>query len=200
MGHTWNFRHCACVRACMHACVRAHTQTKFCVLNLSQGFGRINLKPFQINYIWVEVVHLLFLIGVCPSVCLWEASELRSGQHLTIPSDFFPMFCPELLRRFWSDQSETLQIEYIWVEVVHLPLGAMSVRPFVCEKCRNLGPHSILLIRVLLAQVTKSPRAIAIGRCLSFVRSFVRWLTFHINCIFSYSFHRIALKFYRRVL
>ena len=32
------------------------------------------------------------------------------------------------------------------------PLGAMSVRPFVCERCRNLGPHSILLIRVFFFQ------------------------------------------------
>ena len=91
-------------------------------------------------------MHLLFLIGVCPSVCLWEASELRSGQHLTIPSDFFPMFCPELLRRFWSDQSETYT-DWIYMGwSCTPPLGAMSVRPFVCERCRNLGPHSILLI------------------------------------------------------
>ena len=82
------------------------------------------------------------------SVCLWEASELRSPQHLTYPSDFFQCFVLNSDEGFGRINLKPMQIEYIWVEVVHLPLGAMSVRPFFCERCRNLGPHSILLVRV----------------------------------------------------
>ena len=76
-------------------------------------------------------MHLLFLIGVCPSVCLWEASELRSPQHLKIPSDFFPMFCPELLRRFWSDQSETYT-DWIYMGWSYTPPLGGDVGPSVC--------------------------------------------------------------------
>ena len=76
-------------------------------------------------------MHLLLLIGVCPSVCLWEASELRSPQHLTIPSDFFPMFCPELLRRFWSDQSETYT-DWIYMGWSCTPPLGGDVGPSVC--------------------------------------------------------------------
>ena len=37
---------------------------------------------------------------VGPSVCLWEVSELRSPQHFTNPSVFFPMLSPELVLGF----------------------------------------------------------------------------------------------------
>ena len=86
------------------------------------------------------------------SVCLWEASELRSPQHLTNPSNFFQCSVLNSDEGFGRINLKPIQIEYIWVEVVHLPLEAMSVRPFVCERCRNLGSHSILLIRVFFFQ------------------------------------------------
>ena len=77
------------------------------------------------------------------------------------------VLCVELVLGFWSDQCSILNsseglgriklkhihIEYIWVEVVHLPLGAMSARSFVCERCWILGPHSILLIQVIFSNV-----------------------------------------------
>ena len=71
------------VRACVHYALC----TNLCGLNLSLGFSAINLKPFQINYIWVEVVHLLFLIDVCPSVCPSERTEHSLPHRVT--SDFF---------------------------------------------------------------------------------------------------------------
>ena len=173
------------------------------ILNLSWSFGRINLKPIQIEYIWVGVVHLslgaashrsvfcergrnlcvcacvhtpttdqvlcvelvlgfwsdqsetytywiymgwslhLPLRGdVDSSVWLWEVSELRSPQHFTNPSDFFQCSILNLSRGFGRINLKPIHIEYIWVGVVHLPLGAASHRPVFCERGRNLAPHS----------------------------------------------------------
>ena len=80
------------------------------------------------------------------SVCLWEMSELRSPQHFGNPSGFFQCCVLNLAKGVSGINLKPIGIEYIWFKVVQLPVGATSVRPFVCEKCRNLTPHSILII------------------------------------------------------
>ena len=47
------------------------------------------------------------------------------------------MFCHELILGFWLDPSET------YMSVIYMgwnPLGAVSHRPFFCERGRNLAP------------------------------------------------------------
>ena len=136
----------ACVRACVRACT--HTDQVLCV-ELVLGFWSDQSE----TYTYWKYMGWSFAppLGgdVDSSVCLWEASELRSPQHLTNPSDFFQCFVLNSSKGFGRINLKPIQIEYIWVEVVDLSLGAMSVRPFVCDRCRNLGPHSILLIRVI---------------------------------------------------
>ena len=46
------------------------------ILNLSWSFGRINLKPIQIGYIWVGVVHFPLAAALHRAFFLWEGSEL----------------------------------------------------------------------------------------------------------------------------
>ena len=151
-GHTWNFRHCACVHACLCACVRAHTQAKFCVLNLSPRV----LAGSTWNFFRSTIYELKLCTSYFWSACLSRPFVCERRRNLGPHSIwqfqviFFSMFCPELTPTVLVGSSlKPIQIEYIWVEVVYLPLGAMSVHPFVCERCRNLGPHNILLIRVL---------------------------------------------------
>ena len=74
----------SCVRACMRACT--HTDQVLCV-ELVLGFGSN----------WNLYILKIFGLEFCTSPwgrrrfvrLLWEASELRSPQHLTNPSDFF---------------------------------------------------------------------------------------------------------------
>ena len=80
---------------------------------------------------------------VGPSVCLWEVSELRSSQHFTNPSVFFQCSLLNLSWGFSRINLKPIQIEYIWVGVVHLPLMAASHRPFFCERGRNLDLYYI---------------------------------------------------------
>ena len=94
-----------------------------------------------IAIITLEIPNLGGDVGL--SVCLWEVSKLRSPQQFTNPSDLFPMFCPEPLLGFWSDQSETyIDSIYMGWRCVFF-LGGPH-RPFVCEWGRNLAPHNII--------------------------------------------------------
>ena len=84
------------------------------VLNFSEDFGRINLKPIQIEYIWVEVVRLsLGAMSVCPFVCE-RCRNLGPPQHFTNPSDFFQCSILNLSCGFGRINMKPLQIEYIW--------------------------------------------------------------------------------------
>ena len=111
----------------------------------------INLKPFQINYIWVEVVHLLFLIDVCPSVCPSERTEHSLPHRVT--SDFFNLVdwtCPRVLvQSTWNLFRSTvyelkLCTSYFW---------SMSIRPSVRQDGRNIAPDSILVIYMIFVNV-----------------------------------------------
>ena len=77
---------------------------------------------------------------VGPSVCLWEVSELRSPQHFTNPECFFQCSLLNLSWGFSRINLKPIQIEYIWVGVVHLSLRAASHRPFFCQRGLNLAP------------------------------------------------------------
>ena len=116
------------------------------VLNSSDGFGRINVKPIQIEYILVEVVHLpLGAMSVHPFVCE-RCRNLGPHNILLIRVFFFQCSLLNLSWGFSRINLKPLQIEYIWVGVVHLPLGAASHRPFFYERGQNLSPYSILMI------------------------------------------------------
>ena len=151
MGHTWNFRHCACVRACVHACVRA------CVHTHRPSFVCWTCPRVLAGSTWNLFRSTIYELKLCTSY-FWSASvrpfvcerrrNLGPDSIWQFQVIFFQCFVLNSSDGFGRINLKPIQIEYIWVEVVHLPLGAMSVRPFVCERCRNLGPHSILLIRV----------------------------------------------------
>ena len=167
-----------CVRACVRACVRVctHTDQVLCV-ELVLGFWSDQSETYT-YWKYMGWSFAPFLGGDVDSpVCLWEASELRSPQHLTNPSDFFQSFVLNSSKGFGRINLKPIQIEYIWVEVVDISLGVMSIRPFVCERCRNLGPHSILLIRVFFSNVLSwTCPGVLVGSIWNLYRFFYIWV------------------------
>ena len=129
------------MRVCLRACVHTHRPRFVCWTCPRVLSDQSETYTYWIYMGWSFAPPLGG--DVDSSVCLWEASELRSPQHLTNPSDLFHCFVLSSDEGFGRINLKLIQIEYIWVEVVHIPMEAMSVRPFVCERCRNLGPHNI---------------------------------------------------------
>ena len=130
------------------ACVRAHTETKFCVLICPRVLAGSTSNLFRSTIYELKLCTSYFWsASVRPFVCerrrnlgpdsIWQFQVIFSNVLSWTPPTVFNL--------------KPIQIKYIWVEVVHLSLGAMSVRPFVCERCRNLGNNSILLIRVFFS-------------------------------------------------
>ena len=141
-----------CVRACVRACVHTHRPSFVCwtcprvLAGSSWNLFRSTIYELKLctSYFWSASVR--------PFVCE-RRRNLGPDSIWQFQVIFFQCFVLNSSDGFGRISLKPIQIEYIWVEVVHLPMGAMAVRPFVCERCRNLGPHSILLIRVFFSNV-----------------------------------------------
>ena len=140
------------MRACVRACVHTHRPSFVCwtcprvLAGSTWNLFRSTIYELKLctSYFWSASVR--------PFVCE-RRRNLGPDSIWQFQVIFFQCFVLNSDDGFGRINLKPIQIEYIWVEVVHLPLGAMSVRPFVCERCRNLGPHSILLIRVFFSNV-----------------------------------------------